>query len=133
MGGCLPAVMLAYRNSPHQTTHQSPFMLTFGREVRLPVDIMFGRPVVEADVCRSKYALELRNRLETAYHSARHQLGVESRRQKDVYDRSVGGSSFSIGDYVWLYCSAVPRGRSAKFHHPWKGPYIIVKALNDVV
>ena len=37
----LPAVMLAYRSSPHQTTHQSPFMLTFGREVRLPVDVMF--------------------------------------------------------------------------------------------
>ena len=57
----LPAVMLAYRSSPHQTTHQSPFMLTFGSKVRLPVDVMFGRPVVEADVCRSKYALELRN------------------------------------------------------------------------
>ena len=128
----LPAVMLAYRSSPHQTTHQSPFMLTFGREVRSPVDVMFGRPVVEADVCRSKYALELRNRLETAYHSARHHLGVESTQQKDVYDRSVRGS-FSIGDYVWLYCSPIPRGRSAKFHRPWKGPYIIVKALNDVV
>ena len=71
--------------------------------------------------------------METAYHSARHHLGVESRRQKDVYDRSVRGSSFSIGDYEWLYCSAIPRGRSAKFHRPWKGPYIIVKALNDVV
>ena len=59
-------------------------------------------------------------RLETAYHSARHHLEVESRRQKDVYDRSVRGSSFSIGDYVWLYCSAIPRGRSAKFHRPWK-------------
>ena len=43
------------------------------------------------------------------------------------------GSSCSIGDYEWLYCSAIPRGRSAKFHRPWKGPYIIVKALNDVV
>ena len=42
----LPAVMLAYCSSPLQTTHQSPFMLTFGREVRLPVDVMFGRPVV---------------------------------------------------------------------------------------
>ena len=27
----LPAVMLAYRSSPLQTTHQSPLMLTFGR------------------------------------------------------------------------------------------------------
>ena len=29
----LPAVMLAYHSSPYQT-HQSPFMLTFGREVK---------------------------------------------------------------------------------------------------
>ena len=43
----LPAVMLAYRSSSHQTTHQSPFMLTFGREVSLPVDVMFDQPVVE--------------------------------------------------------------------------------------
>ena len=46
----LPAVMLAYHSSPYQT-HQSPFMLTFGREVRLLVDVM----------CCSKYALQLRN------------------------------------------------------------------------
>ena len=64
---------------------------------------MFGRPVVEADVCRSKYALELRNRLETAYHSARHQWGVESRQQKDLYDRSVRGSSF----FHWRLCTCM--------------------------
>ena len=84
-------------------------------------------------MCHSKYALKLSNILETAYHSARHHLGVESRRQRDVYDRSMRGSSFSIGDYVWLYCSAIARGQSAKFHQPWKVPYIIIKALNDVV
>ena len=94
---------------------------------------MFGQPVVEADVCCSKYALELRNELETAYHSARRHLGVESRRQNGVYDPSVRGYSFSIGDYVWLYSSVIPRGQSAKFHRPGKSPYIIIKALNDVV
>ena len=36
--------------------------LILEREVRLPVDAMSGRPVVEVDMCRSKYVLELRNR-----------------------------------------------------------------------
>ena len=65
-------------------THIS--MLAFGREVGLPVDVMFGQLVVEADVCHSKHALELRNRVETMYQSARRHLGVENRRQKNVYD-----------------------------------------------
>eukprot|EP00731_Ephydatia_muelleri_P012807 Em0007g117a len=36
-------------------------------------------------------------------------------------------------DFEVVHRPAIPRGRSAKFHRPWKGPYIIVKALNDVV
>ncbi len=27
---------------------------------------------------------------------------------------------------------AVPRGRTPKLHRPWKGPYVVVKALSDV-
>ena len=40
----LPAVMLAYRTSVHATTGETPFLLMFGREVSLPIDIMYGTP-----------------------------------------------------------------------------------------
>ena len=36
--------MLAYRSSVHETTKETPFKLMFEREVRLPVDVMFGHP-----------------------------------------------------------------------------------------
>ena len=40
--GHLQLVMLAYRSSVHETTKQTPFFMSFGREVRLPVEVMFG-------------------------------------------------------------------------------------------
>ncbi len=40
----LPLVMLAYRSSEHESTGMSPSMMMFGREVELPVDLLFGKP-----------------------------------------------------------------------------------------
>ena len=38
----LPLLLLAYRTSFHDTTGTSPFELMYGREVRLPEDVMFA-------------------------------------------------------------------------------------------
>ena len=37
----LPAALLAYRTSVHNTTKMTPFFLNHGREARLPIDIIF--------------------------------------------------------------------------------------------
>ena len=52
--------------------------------------------------------------------------------QKQHYDRKAVGGGYSIGDLVWLYCLAVLKGHSAKFHQPWKGPFEVIKVLSDV-
>ena len=131
----LPAVMMAYRTSVHKTTHMSPFKLVFGREVRLPVDVMFGNPPAELAKCSSMHALYLRNTLESAYHKVRKYLTVESRIQKEGYDRKVKGvnPAYKVGDLVWLHCPVVARGKSRKLHRPWKGPFVIRKIISDVV
>ena len=53
----LPLVMYAYRTSIQETTGATPFSLMFGREARLPIDLMFPPPEVENDSTPSKYAL----------------------------------------------------------------------------
>ena len=55
----LPLLMLAYRTSVQETTGASPYSLMFGRETRMPVDIMFGRPPEEPLTSPSQYALRL--------------------------------------------------------------------------
>ena len=39
---CIPTVMLAYRTSVQESTGCTPYFLLFGREARLPVDVMLG-------------------------------------------------------------------------------------------
>lgn len=36
--------MMAYHASVHETTKATSFSLMFGREVQLPIDVMFGKP-----------------------------------------------------------------------------------------
>jgi hypothetical protein len=38
----LPLFLLAYRASTHDTTGLTPASLVFGRELRLPCDLLFG-------------------------------------------------------------------------------------------
>ena len=33
---------------------------------------------------------------------------------------------------VWLYSPVVAKGKSKKLHHPWLGPYRIIKKLSDL-
>jgi hypothetical protein len=40
----LPVFLLAYRASTHDTTRLTPANLVFGRELRLPGDLLFGAP-----------------------------------------------------------------------------------------
>jgi hypothetical protein len=40
----LPLFLLAYRASTHDTTSLTPASLVFGRELRLPCDLLFGAP-----------------------------------------------------------------------------------------
>ena len=37
--------MMAYRSSVHESTGHSPYRLTFGKEMRLPIDVMYPTPM----------------------------------------------------------------------------------------
>ena len=129
----LPCLMMAYRTSIHETTKATPFSLMFGREVQLPIDIMFGKPLGVTTTSTSEYARALEQRLVAAYEHVREHLGIEQRRHKQLYDRKVAGKPYKEGDSVWLYCPAVPQGHSKKLHACWKGPYTVAKVYKKGV
>ena len=113
----LPKVMMAYRSSAHESTKFPPFRLMFGRDVRLPADLMFGRTPNYADGY-PEYVRELRERLEKAHELARAHIGAAQYRQKEYYDRRAGGEPYAVGDRVWLYTPVIKKGQTAKLHSP---------------
>ena len=130
----LPCLMLAYRTSVHEATKHTPFSLMFGREVQLPIDVMFGLPTGSGQPTNVPvYVKELRKWLSEAYERVRQHLSAEQKRHKLLYDTKVAGNPFVKGDKVWLHNAAVPRGYSKKLHRFWKGPYTVVDVLNNCV
>ncbi|KAJ8935814.1 hypothetical protein NQ318_023368 [Aromia moschata] len=45
----VPLFLLSYRSSQHESTTYTPSMLTSGREMKLPTDLMLGRPLEETE------------------------------------------------------------------------------------
>ena len=123
----LPAVMMAYRSSVHESTGYSPYRLMFGEECTLPMDI--GLPREQSQVqeeLMSPYALWVRDALEEAYEQVRLHSGQAVQQQKRLYDRRAVKRIFSLGDWVMRYYAPA---KKCKLDSPWTGPYLVVSFL----
>ena len=100
----------------------------FGRDPRLPEDVMYSLPV-ESYTSDHHYCRELKRQLQQAYARVREYSHKEQLHQNEVHDRHVKGDSYHVNDTVFLHCPAIPRGLSRKFHKPWQGPYRVVKII----
>ena len=123
-------VCMAYNTSVQASTGYTPFYLMFGRQARLPFDLMFGLSNTQ-DKVATDYAQHLQSSLHEAYQQVCDTMGVCQQRQKELYDRKVHGEPFQVNDLVWLHSPALGRGQSRKLRHPWTGPYKVVKVLSQ--
>lgn len=122
--------LMPYRSAVQSSTGFTPYYLLFGKEMRLPLDLMYRPPNIERS--RSDYIQETREALLRAYEIARENLNLAHERQKDYYDRRTQGTRFKPGDSVWLWSPVLQKGVAPKFHEPWTGPFKVVKRLSDV-
>ena len=126
----LGLMLIAYRSAVQSSTGLTPHFMLFGREMRLPLDIMYRPP--EASHSRFDYPNEVRKTLNDAYERARERLHLAHKRKKDYYDRRISGVRLVPGDLVWLWSPVVEKGGAPKFNEPWTGPYTVTKRLSDI-
>lgn len=125
-------VCMAYNASIQSSTGFSPFYLMFGRQARLPIDLVYGTGKQEVeDQSIGEYAASLKERMSTAFALVRKNVSKHHVHQKELYDQKVHGKPFSAGEWVWLYSPVVTRGSSRKLNCPWKGPYTVLKRISD--
>ncbi|KAJ8954280.1 hypothetical protein NQ318_005862 [Aromia moschata] len=60
-------------------------------------------------------------------------LKMHSDKMKQRLDTTSTETAFEPGDAVWLYAPKRMTGRSPKLQKNWKGPYTIIKKINDLV
>ena len=123
-------VCMAYNSSIQSSTGYTPFYLMFGRQARLPIDVLYGT-TQDSYQSHGEYASLLETRLSSAFEIVREHVSKEHQRQKQFYDAKVHGEPHKVGDYVWLH-SPPPKGTSRKLHHPWTGPYKVIKTVSEV-
>ena len=90
IGACL----MAYQSSVHRSTGYTPFHLMYGREMKLPLNIMMGVPDQEEHTSYGDFATKLKQNLTEAYQHVRENLQTAQCRQKEHYDRGVKDSEF---------------------------------------
>ena len=126
-------VCMAYNTSLQPTTGYSPFFLMFGQKARIPIELAYGTSNATCTIqSPNEYAAALQKSLGSAFEQVRKNFKFRLCRQKDFYDRKVHGQPYEQDALVWLHSSVVPKGQSRKLHHPWTGPYRVVKQLSDV-
>jgi hypothetical protein len=120
----IPGVMAAYRSTQHEATGYSPNFLMFGRENRMPVDIVFGTPNQDdpSDLSTDDFVAELQQTLRRSYDLARDHLGKAALRRKEQYDATVKSSDIQVGTWVWCLYPRRRTGLYAKWQRWYTGP-----------
>ncbi|GFX34452.1 retrovirus-related Pol polyprotein from transposon 412 [Trichonephila clavipes] len=128
----VPLFLLAYRSAVHETTGYSPSQMLFGQDLRLPCDLLFGRPP-DTPSSPEEYVQNLQARFEDVHNLARERINLRTEKMKTRYDTKATGHQFKEGDKVWFYNPTRRKGLSPKLQSHWDGPYTILKLINDVV
>ncbi|KAJ8961921.1 hypothetical protein NQ318_021540 [Aromia moschata] len=127
-------VLLSYRSSQHESTTYTPSMLTSGREMKLPTDLILGHPVEEnQERSLPEFVEDLRERMDRIHRFAREKQKIHSDKMKQRLDTTSTETAFKPGDAVWLYAPKRTKGKSPKLQSNWEDPYTIIKKINDLV
>ena len=132
----LPQLMMAYRASQNSSTHLTPNRLMLGKEVVLPTEAVTGLPSSglehESLPDEEAYVTHLRSKLSTAHEVARQSLHSLAVYRKRRYDLKARKQSLDPGQAVWLYHPTLRVGVCSKLTSKWKGPFVVIRKLDDV-
>ncbi|XP_075035502.1 uncharacterized protein LOC142097511 [Mixophyes fleayi] len=122
----------AYNCTKNESTGYSPYLLMFGREARLPIDICFGMDTADPqEKPHLKYVEQLKQELMEAYRLAEAAASKAGQRNKGRYDLQVKEHILEPGDRVLLRHLGLP-GKH-KLANRWrKDPHVVVAKLPDI-
>lgn len=128
----IPMLLMA---AVHDTSGCTPAKLMLGRDLKLPIDLIYGRPEEEPAQTATNYAASMQEKVELVHKFAREHIKMMSDKMKQRHDLNVAneGQQLQQGDAVWFHNPQRKNGLTPKLQRPWQGPYVITKRINDLV
>ena len=128
----VPEVLWSIRTTPHSTTGETPFNLTYGSEAVIPAEI--GAPTYRTSnfmAQENEESLRLQlDLLEETRDDAAMTAAVRSQQVSRYFNKRVRDRQFQVGDYVLRSCEASrPAAEQTKLAPKWEGPYQIKTVL----
>src|SRR6185437_5170349 len=119
----IPSVLFSYRSFKHATTKFMPFLLTYGRELKLP--IFEQQEVLEESLLTRLYTLI--EDLLTKKEQAKKNVRKAQQCQKFYWDKKLKKVRrlFEKEEQVLYYNTARDKHFTGKLLPKWKGPYFI--------
>jgi hypothetical protein len=109
----LPLVAMYYRASCHRATGVSPALLALGRELRLPVDVMYPTGPVEK-VSMPEYLEKLEESMNVAAEFARRHMEMDLQSRQNNNGFWSNYRDIDLNKNVYIFRPVVPRGKSFK-------------------
>ena len=119
----LPALTLAFNTKVHCSTGLTPFFMTFGREAKLPLDLIIPSPETN-NTNLHDFTSSLLRRFRLMYEYVRKRQKAVIRRNAKLYTGGV--YQFNPGMLVWYLCPVRTTAKPTKITDQWRGPYRVV-------
>ena len=125
-------ICMGYNSSVQAATGFTPFYLMFGRQAKLPIDVMYNTKAPDVTTpLTCEYVKSLRKKMSEAFERVREHSSKYHQRHKELYDKNVHGKPHKKGELVWLHTPPSSRNTSRKLYHPWSGPFRVVKQISE--
>jgi len=95
--------MAAYRASRHESTGYTQNLLTIGREVGMPADIVYGSLDETPNESYDSYVETVRDRMTASCEETRIALQKAAEQNKRYYDVRIRPNEYKVGSWVYYY------------------------------
>ena len=129
----LPFLMMAYRNSRHESLGFSPTEMVFGKKIALPLEAFTPKTPNDKEFNAPEFVQQIRRNLRKSHEIAMINLQKAFDYEQKSYLNRLKPNQYKLKDSVMYWQPTFKRGECPKLLSFWQGPFYVVEILSDVV